>query len=166
MGSGHFSWFLYWSYRDWSLDLCLGEKYFKGCCLDPLYISIGKSSHFSLFSTTCLDQWKFFRHLHTKKKITQITVGLLESHPSWIFVPTHVRVSFSNNSKDFQNEKTIALYDGERNGNPNRKVAKISNIELSSRFIRVQAINRKICPEWHDGAGGGAWIFADEIIVE
>ena len=104
--------------------------------------------------------------LHTQKKITQITVGLLESHPSWIFVPTHVRVSFSNNSKDFQNEKTIALYDGERNGNPNRKVAKISNIELSSRFIRVQAINRKICPEWHDGTGGGAWIFADEIIVE
>ena len=104
--------------------------------------------------------------LQSTEKITQIEVGLLESQPSWIFLPTHVKISFSDNGKDFQNEKTVALDDGEQNGNPNRQVAEIANIEHSSRFIRVQAINRKTCPEWHLGAGGWAWIFADEIIVQ
>jgi hexosaminidase len=103
--------------------------------------------------------------LQTIEKITRIEVGLLESQPSWIFLPTHVKVSFSDNGKDFQNERTVALDDGERNGNPNRQVAKIANIEHSSRFIRVQAINRKMCPEWHEGANGMAWVFADEIII-
>ena len=103
--------------------------------------------------------------LHTIEKITQIEVGLLESQPSWIFLPTHVKVSFSDNGKDFQNEKAVVLDDGEQNGHPSRQVAKISNIERSSRFIRVQAINRKMCPEWHEGANGMAWVFADEIII-
>ena len=103
--------------------------------------------------------------LQTTEKITQIAVGLLESQKSWIFLPTHIKVSFSDNGKDFQNEKTISLDDGERNGNSNRQVAEIVNIEHSSRFIRVQAINRKICPEWHKGANGMAWVFIDEIII-
>ena len=103
--------------------------------------------------------------LQTTEKITRVAVGLLESQPSWIFLPTHVKVSFSDNGMDFQNEKTVALEDGERNGKPNRQVAEIANIEHSSRFIRIQAVNRKICPEWHGGANGMAWVFADEIII-
>ena len=104
--------------------------------------------------------------LQNTEKITQVSVGLLESHQSWIFLPTYVKFSFSDDGKDFQNEKTVALNDGERNGKPNRRVAEISNIGYPSRFIRVQAINRKICPEWHLGGGGKAWIFSDEIVVE
>ena len=94
--------------------------------------------------------------LQNTEKITQVSVGLLESHQSWIFLPTYVKFSFSDDGKDFQNEKTVALNDGERNGKPNRRVAEISNIGYPSRFIRVQAINRKICPEWHLGGGGKA----------
>jgi len=35
-----------------------------------------------------------------------------------------------------------------------------------ARFVRVQAENRLVCPDWHKGAGGKAWIFADEILVK
>jgi hypothetical protein len=28
------------------------------------------------------------------------------------------------------------------------------------------AINKAVCPEWHLGAGGKAWIFADEVTVK
>jgi len=31
--------------------------------------------------------------------------------------------------------------------------------------VKVEALNRKACPDWHTGHGGASWIFADEIIV-
>ena len=104
--------------------------------------------------------------LQNTEKITRVSIGLLESQPSWVFLPTHVKFSFSDDGKNFQNEKTVAINDGEQNGKPNRRVVEILNIGYSSRFIKVLAINRKTCPEWHLGAGGMAWIFVDEIVVE
>ncbi len=37
---------------------------------------------------------------------------------------------------------------------------------IPAHYIRVFAKNRGVCPHWHPGAGGKAWIFADEIVVE
>ena len=34
------------------------------------------------------------------------------------------------------------------------------------RFIKIKAINYGLCPNWHLGAGGQTWLFADEIIIE
>lgn len=34
------------------------------------------------------------------------------------------------------------------------------------RYLRVVGHNRGLCPPTHKGAGGKAWIFADEIRVE
>ena len=36
----------------------------------------------------------------------------------------------------------------------------------SVQYVRVKAVNVGICPEWHPGNGGKAWLFVDEIIVE
>ena len=33
------------------------------------------------------------------------------------------------------------------------------------RYVKVYAKNRGRCPPWHKGAGGKAWIFADEIEI-
>jgi len=38
--------------------------------------------------------------------------------------------------------------------------------ERNVKFVRVTAKNIGKCPEWHIGAGGKAWIFSDELIVE
>jgi hypothetical protein len=38
--------------------------------------------------------------------------------------------------------------------------------DMNARYIRVKAKNVGVCPEWHHGAGGKAWLFVDEIIVE
>jgi hypothetical protein len=32
--------------------------------------------------------------------------------------------------------------------------------------VKIHAMNRGVCPPWHLGAGGKAWLFADEIVVE
>jgi hypothetical protein len=49
--------------------------------------------------------------------------------------------------------------------------ARIENVSSgaigkSARYVRVHAVNIGLCPAWHEGAGGKAWIFADEIVVE
>ncbi|MEO2186507.1 MAG: hypothetical protein ABGX30_08015, partial [bacterium] len=66
----------------------------------------------------------------------------------------------------FQHEKKIPLSDGSNFGKTNRKVVDMNSLNSTGRFVRVQAINRKICPDWYDGAGGKAWIFADEIVIQ
>jgi hypothetical protein len=33
------------------------------------------------------------------------------------------------------------------------------------RYVRVYAKNMAVCPDWHNGAGGKAWLFVDEIII-
>ena len=34
-----------------------------------------------------------------------------------------------------------------------------------ARYIRIRAHNYGKIPSWHAGAGGDAWIFVDEIII-
>jgi hypothetical protein len=35
----------------------------------------------------------------------------------------------------------------------------------SARYVRMRAQNFGKLPDWHSGAGGNAWIFADEILI-
>ena len=35
----------------------------------------------------------------------------------------------------------------------------------SCRYLRILAGNIGVCPSWHKGAGGKAWLFVDEIII-
>ena len=37
---------------------------------------------------------------------------------------------------------------------------------VEGRYVRLTARNIGRCPSWHPGAGGKAWIFTDEILVE
>ena len=38
-------------------------------------------------------------------------------------------------------------------------------VAVQARYIRAVASNYGKLPAWHNGAGGDAWIFADELIV-
>ena len=100
------------------------------------------------------------------QSISKISAGFLEVIKSWIFLPTQLEVSFSANGTDFKNGKTIQITDGNHDGEPARKTAELNGLNENCRYVRIQAINRGVCPDWHDGAGGKAWVFADEIIVE
>ena len=100
------------------------------------------------------------------ESIEKISFSFLEAHGSWIFLPTDVIVSFSDEGVSFKYEKNISLSDGDSYCKNNRKVTDMNVLKSSARFVRVQAINRKACPDWHDGAGGKAWIFADEIVIQ
>ena len=41
-------------------------------------------------------------------------MGFLESHGSWIFLPTHVMVSFSDDGNSYKKQIEIQIADGKR----------------------------------------------------
>ena len=104
--------------------------------------------------------------LEKEETVKGVSFGFLESHGVWIFLPTSVRVSFSNDGKAYENPLEIKVGDGKRNGPANRTTIQSEEMNLSARYIKVEAFNRGTCPDWHPGAGGKAWVFADEIFVE
>ena len=104
--------------------------------------------------------------LEEKENIMGVSIGFLESHGVWIFLPVGLEVSFSNDGKSYKNPIVIEVKDGKRNGSANRTTVQSPEINLSARYIKIKAINRGTCPDWHPGAGGKSWVFADEIFVE
>jgi len=104
--------------------------------------------------------------LGAAQQIDEVALGCLQDNNSWIFFPTVVEFSFSENGASFHNAKKIV-------NDISAKDSKVSIQDFDARlenakarFVRVHAKNVGRCPEWHKGAGGQAWLFVDEIIVK
>ena len=104
--------------------------------------------------------------LQQSTKVNTIICGFLESHRSWIFLPETVEISFSSDGERFINKKSYVLEDGEHYSDPNRKEVIFNELNQSARYILIKAVNKEICPNWHAGSGGKAWVFSDEIVIE
>jgi hexosaminidase len=106
--------------------------------------------------------------------VENISAGFLQNTGSWIFLPTQVAYSFSNDGVNYTLPITVKTIDSQINmasepflfeyrwkdadaerwgGNP------------QARFVRIVAKNIGVCPKWHPGRGGKAWLFLDEIII-
>lgn len=100
------------------------------------------------------------------KKIRSVSVDFFQDTNSWIWVPEQVEFFVSRDGGTF-----------ERIGLQNRRTderaagAIIENFAVSlaptpARLVKIKTKSRLQCPTWHKGAGGKAWIFADEIVIE
>jgi hypothetical protein len=103
--------------------------------------------------------------LGEQKKIQQIAVSFLQSQGSWIFFPEKISYSVSPNGNKFEEvaefkEKITSSWGSEA------KEFNKDFPEENVRYIKVSAKNIKTCPDWHQGKGGKAWMFIDEIIVK
>jgi type 1 glutamine amidotransferase/HEAT repeat protein len=98
-------------------------------------------------------------------EIKSIRAGFLEVNGSWIFLPREVTFSIAGEDRVFETVATFTLpVPEERQPNATRSVS----TELSgktARYVRVVAKNIGTLPAWHPGAGGLAWLFADEIQI-
>jgi predicted alpha-1,2-mannosidase len=98
--------------------------------------------------------------------IGRIVTGFLQDQNSWIFFPEMVQYSVSIDGRTFTPAARLVL------GAPVKDdAARIENVASAkigarARYVRVVAKNVGVCPAWHKGAGGKAWIFADEIVIE
>lgn len=103
--------------------------------------------------------------LKTSKEIKTIKAGFLQHIAGWIFMPESVEYSFSNDGENFTKPFVVKNSISEKEPNATRHNFEWQGKKVSARYIRVFAKNRCVCPDWHQGAGGKAWIFSDEVEV-
>ena len=99
------------------------------------------------------------------QNLRRLGLGALQDENSWIFFPTEVEFSVSDNGENFRKVGSVQnKVDWSRKGSLLQTFS--SDVAVSARYVRVRAVNRGVCPPGHKGAGGKSWVFADEIIIE
>lgn len=105
--------------------------------------------------------------LQENKNISTISANFLQDSRSWIILPTQVQYYASTDNINFTLVESVSSKIG-----PNGEVIEIINFKTSgkinkkARYVKVIAKNFGKLPEWHQGFGGDAFIFIDEITVK
>lgn len=95
---------------------------------------------------------------------TTAKIGFLQDENAWIFMPTEVQFFISDDGEAFSPLGTVPTTVSYKDKGAILNDFTI-NKSFTARYIKVIAKNRGICPPDHKGAGGKAWIFADEIVI-
>lgn len=105
--------------------------------------------------------------LQAKKEISEISSNYLQDSRSWILLPKEVEYFVSNDGINF---KSIGKMNHNLAWNTEETFAKNFVYQLpkkvKARYIKVVAKNFGVLPQGHQGAGGDAFIFVDEIEVK
>lgn len=104
--------------------------------------------------------------LNETKKVISISARFLQDSRAWILMPTKVEFYTSEDNVNFKLAKTI-----DNKLDPQNTEVQIANFETSipetkAKFVKVKAYNFGKLPVWHQGSGGDAFIFIDEITVK
>lgn len=99
------------------------------------------------------------------KNLSNLKIGLMENHNSWIFLPEYVDI-FLSRDRNFSDRKRIETGDNKKSEIAARRVLTYNVNNKKVRYIKVFFKNIGECPDWHKAAGKKAWFFCDEVIVE
>ena len=100
------------------------------------------------------------------KSISEIHSTYLQDQRSWILMPTKVEYYTSVDNLNF-----TLLGTSNNDVNPKQEENSIKDFRcistpINARYIKVKAYNFGKLPEWHQGFGGDAFIFIDEITIK
>ncbi len=105
--------------------------------------------------------------LQTEKNVSNFSATFLQDSGSWILMPTKVDYYVSNDNVNFTLVGSVT-----NSISPKTEINKIENFEyksaqeLKAKYVKVKAYNFGKLPDWHQGAGGDAFIFIDEITIK
>ncbi|MGK9368848.1 alpha-L-fucosidase [Melioribacter sp. Ez-97] len=99
------------------------------------------------------------------KRIRKISAGFLKDINAYIFFPDSVAFYASEDGINFIKLGSKKPVDTNEN-NAEIQTVSINADGINCRYIKIEAKNIGVCPEWHVGKGSKAWLFADEITVE
>ena len=104
--------------------------------------------------------------MKSPQQFTQLSSTYLQDSRAWILMPKKVEYYVSNNGKDFILLKTV-----ENTLDPKDEIVQVKDfstevLPTQARYVKVKAYHFGKLPEWHQGAGGDAYIFVDEISVK
>ena len=105
--------------------------------------------------------------LQKETQINVIGATFLQDSRSWILMPTKVEYYVSNDNVNFTLAGTVSNdNDPKETENNIKNFSFKSSKEIKARYVKVIARKFGILPEWHQGAGGDAFIFIDEITIK
>jgi len=105
-------------------------------------------------------------YLGNEIPVHRISTSYLQNTPSWIFFPSSIEYSISTDGIHFTPMGSFEQPVASKNEPVQIKEYPITMPTTTARYIKISAKNVGICPEWHIGNGGKAWLFIDEIIIE
>ncbi len=100
------------------------------------------------------------------RNITEISSTYLQDSRAWILMPQKVEYFVSSNNKDFFKIASVENDVDPKNTNVQIKNFKAEILPTEARYVKVVAYNFGKLPDWHQGFGGDAYIFVDEISVK
>ena len=101
------------------------------------------------------------------KNINEISARFLQDSRSWILMPTKVEYFISEDNVNFTYFGTVSYKLDPKDENNTILDFKSTNFtNKKARYVKVIAKNFGKLPEWHQGAGGDAFIFVDEITIK
>ncbi|WP_010519007.1 alpha-L-fucosidase [Croceivirga radicis] len=112
--------------------------------------------------------------LGSNKTIHSLSTRYLKTIQASIFAPEWVSYSFSEDGIHFSEPIILKNTDGDEidkneiptyHGKKSIKTFATEKLNITTRYIRVIAKNRSVCPEWHKNAGKEAWLFIDEVLI-
>ncbi|MBN1274440.1 MAG: sulfatase-like hydrolase/transferase [Candidatus Aminicenantes bacterium] len=102
--------------------------------------------------------------LGTEHSFQEISCGCLQNQVSWIFFPAEIQFFTSTDGIHYDQVGRLT-HTPELNPIPETRDFRVFFPPVYARWIKVKVKNIGFCPIWHPGAGGEAWVFADEIII-
>lgn len=93
-----------------------------------------------------------------------IEISTLWDKKSWILHPKAISCSVSKDGGNYDNLATIAVEGDQRAEEVNRLFAFLTS-GRSFRYVRFEVQGTLKLFDWHPSAGGGSWVFVDEIVV-
>ena len=101
--------------------------------------------------------------LRKTRTISRISAHFLQDINSWIFMPLYVEFYASRDGRHFTRLGRVNNSVHPQQAGAVSKYFTLKVKPQAMRYVRVFAKNRGVCPPWHKGHGGKAWIFVDEI---
>ncbi|MET3539227.1 GH92 family glycosyl hydrolase [Chryseobacterium limigenitum] len=104
--------------------------------------------------------------MKSPQQITKLSSTYLQDSRAWILMPKKVEYYASMNGKDFILLKTVDNTVDPKDETIQTKDFETDILPTEARYVKVKAYFFGKLPEWHQGAGGDAYIFIDEISVK
>ena len=104
--------------------------------------------------------------LQQTKSISEIHSNYLQDQRSWILMPTKVEYYTSMDNINFTLVSTIRNDVDPKQEENSIKDFSYTTKPINARYVKVKAYNYGKLSEWHQGFGGDAFIFIDEITIK
>jgi len=97
-------------------------------------------------------------------KVDRIAISTLWDPKSWILHPAKITCLVSPDGNEFELLASITVVGDQRTAEVNRQFD-FFNGGKNIRFIKFEVEGTLRLFDWHSSAGGGSWVFVDEIVV-